>query len=142
MDEEVFEDRHVETNENKIGGLVCGLLIASLIPGARMVALQPGDYFLRPTDGAWAQFCSELRAFLTPLGRSVTPGFSDLTARETEVLELIAHGLDNAQIAARLELSDKTVRNHITAIFAKLQIESRAQAIVRAREAGYAHGPL
>lgn len=119
-----------------------GLLIASLIPGAQMVALQPGDYFLRATDGAWAQFCSELRTFLSPRGRPATPGFADLTAREAELLELIAHGQDNAQIAARLELSDKTVRNHITAIFAKLQVGSRAQAIVRARDAGYALRPL
>jgi DNA-binding NarL/FixJ family response regulator len=59
-----------------------------------------------------------------------------LTAREVQILEHIAQGLDNAQIAARLELSEKTVRNHITHIFDKIGVESRAQAIVLARERG------
>jgi DNA-binding NarL/FixJ family response regulator len=52
-------------------------------------------------------------------------------------VELIARGLDNAQIAARLALNEKTVRNHITSIFAKLGVRSRAQAIVLARDAGF-----
>ena len=62
--------------------------------------------------------------------------FPELTDREREVLDLIAQGLSNPQIAARLYLSPKTVRNHISNIFAKLQVADRAQAIVRAREAG------
>ncbi len=60
-----------------------------------------------------------------------------LTPRERDLVELIAQGRDNAQIAARLSLSEKTVRNHITRIFAKLEVENRSQAIVRAREAGF-----
>jgi DNA-binding NarL/FixJ family response regulator len=60
-----------------------------------------------------------------------------LTPRQGELVELIAQGLDNAQIAARLGLSEKTVRNHITSIFAKLEVESRSQAIVLARDAGF-----
>jgi DNA-binding NarL/FixJ family response regulator len=59
-----------------------------------------------------------------------------LTAREREVLDLIARGLDNAQIAKSLGLSEKTVRNHINSIFGKLGAQNRAQSIVRAREAG------
>jgi DNA-binding NarL/FixJ family response regulator len=62
--------------------------------------------------------------------------FPELTAREVEVLDLIARGLSNMEIARRLFLSPKTVRNHISNIFAKLQVADRAQAIVRAREAG------
>ena len=62
--------------------------------------------------------------------------FLDLTIREREVLDLIARGLDNAQIAAQLSVSTKTVRNHINSIFSKLGTPNRAQAIVRAREAG------
>ncbi len=62
--------------------------------------------------------------------------FPELTTREREVLDLIAQGLSNPEIAARLYLSPKTVRNHISNIFAKLQVADRAQAIVRAREAG------
>ena len=62
--------------------------------------------------------------------------FPELTDREREVLDLIAQGLSNPEIASRLYLSPKTVRNHISNIFAKLQVADRAQAIVRAREAG------
>ena len=62
--------------------------------------------------------------------------FPELTSREREVLDLIAQGLSNPEIVARLYLSPKTVRNHISNIFAKLQVADRAQAIVRAREAG------
>jgi DNA-binding NarL/FixJ family response regulator len=62
--------------------------------------------------------------------------FPDLTAREREVLELIAQGRNNGDIALRLGLSEKTVRNHVSNILNKLQVVDRAQAIVRAREAG------
>lgn len=62
--------------------------------------------------------------------------FPELTDREREILTLIAEGLSNNEIAQRLVLSGKTIRNHITNIFSKLQVADRAQAIVRAREAG------
>ena len=62
--------------------------------------------------------------------------FPELTEREREVLELIARGMSNPAIARHLVLSPKTVRNHISNIFAKLQVQARAEAIVRAREAG------
>ena len=62
--------------------------------------------------------------------------FQELTERELEVLRLISQGLNNQEIAHKLFLSPKTVRNHITNIFSKLQVADRAQAIVRAREAG------
>jgi len=62
--------------------------------------------------------------------------FPELTAREREVLNLIARGLSNAEIAGELYLSQKTIRNHVSNIFLKLQVADRAQAIVRAREAG------
>jgi DNA-binding NarL/FixJ family response regulator len=62
--------------------------------------------------------------------------FPELTDREREVLELLAAGHGNHQIAARLSLSPKTVRNNVSAIFAKLQVADRSEAIVRARRAG------
>jgi DNA-binding NarL/FixJ family response regulator len=65
----------------------------------------------------------------------MTP-FPSLSEREREVLELIAEGASNGQIAQRLFLSDKTVRNYVSAIFTKLDVESRAAAIVIARDAG------
>jgi DNA-binding NarL/FixJ family response regulator len=63
--------------------------------------------------------------------------FPELTEREREILHLIATGLSNSEIADTLFLSPKTVRNHISSIFSKLQVAGRAQAIVRAREAGF-----
>ncbi|MFE7129899.1 LuxR C-terminal-related transcriptional regulator [Streptomyces sp. NPDC057638] len=69
-----------------------------------------------------------------PGGRA--PVLCGLTPREHEVLDQVARGLDNEMIARRLALSPKTVRNHVSTILTKLQVNSRAQAIVRAREAG------
>jgi DNA-binding NarL/FixJ family response regulator len=62
--------------------------------------------------------------------------FPELTAREREILDLVARGRSNAQIAEQLVLSTKTVRNHVSSIFTKIQVVDRAQAIVKAREAG------
>jgi DNA-binding NarL/FixJ family response regulator len=67
----------------------------------------------------------------------VTPApFPELTAREREVLDLLAAGRTNHRIAEQLALSVKTVANHISAIFAKLRVADRTQAILRARDAG------
>jgi DNA-binding NarL/FixJ family response regulator len=65
--------------------------------------------------------------------------FPQLSERERDVLDLIAQGLNNTDIAARLVLSQKTVRNHVSNIFAKLQVADRAEAIIRARDAGLGH---
>ncbi|MPY80050.1 MAG: response regulator [Actinophytocola sp.] len=78
-----------------------------------------------------------LRYFSAP--PSVAEPFPELTAREREVLNLLAGGLANAAIAARLGLKPKTVANNVSAIFAKLQVADRAEAIVRARDAGLGH---
>jgi DNA-binding NarL/FixJ family response regulator len=63
--------------------------------------------------------------------------FPELTDREREILLLIAQGHNNSDIARRLTLSLKTVANHVSNIFSKLQVADRAQAIIRAREAGF-----
>ena len=78
-------------------------------------------------------FLAELRAPTQEPGRRLFP---ELTAREEEVLVLIAKGRSNDEIVAALVVSPATVRNHITRIFQKLHVRNRAQAIVRAREAG------
>ncbi len=75
-----------------------------------------------------------LRYFAAP--RPVADPFPQLTAREREILDLLAAGLPNHAIAARLSLSPKTVANHLSSIFIKLQVADRAAAILRAREAG------
>ena len=66
--------------------------------------------------------------------------FPDLTERERDVLELVAQGRSNPDIARRLGISEKTVRNHVSTIFAKLEVLGRPEAIVRAREAGMGGG--
>jgi DNA-binding NarL/FixJ family response regulator len=76
-----------------------------------------------------------LRLFATPRTSAIEP-FPTLTEREREILELIAEGLVNARIAHRLGISVKTVSNHVSVIFGKLQVTDRAEMIVRAREAG------
>ena len=75
----------------------------------------------------------------TPAGSPQWPAglpFPELTSREREILDLIAQGLTNPEIATRLVLSPNTVRNYVSNIFGKLQVVDRAQAIIRAREAG------
>jgi DNA-binding NarL/FixJ family response regulator len=67
--------------------------------------------------------------------------FPDLTSREREVLDLIAAGVRNAEIARQMSIAPKTVANHIAAIFNKLQVADRNQAIVLARDAGLGRNP-
>jgi DNA-binding NarL/FixJ family response regulator len=78
---------------------------------------------------------SRLAAYFSGPGAPAA-AFPELTPREREVLELVASGEGNDAIARRLRLSGKTVRNHVSNIFNKLQVVDRAQAIVKAREAG------
>jgi DNA-binding NarL/FixJ family response regulator len=74
-----------------------------------------------------------------PSGTRAARPFPELTDREMEVLQLVADGLTTADIARRLRLSEKTVRNHTANVVAKLRVEDRAQAVVRARQAGLGH---
>src|SRR5829696_9254872 len=78
--------------------------------------------------------------FSEPSPASPEETFPELSAREVEILEFIAQGHSNAKIAARLFVSPKTVSNHISHIFTKLQVADRAHAIIRAREAGLGKG--
>jgi DNA-binding NarL/FixJ family response regulator len=96
---------------------------------------------LRAVAGGEAHFGPEIARrlvdfFSAPKVTSPEEALPELTSREREILDLIAQGHRNAKIAARLFVSPNTVRNHITHIFAKLQVTDRAQAIIRARKAG------
>ena len=75
--------------------------------------------------------------FATPRPAIPAQAFPELSAREREILDLIAQGASNTDIANKLVLSPKTVRNHVSNIFSKLQVADRAQAIIRGREAGF-----
>ncbi|WP_420114816.1 response regulator [Pseudactinotalea sp.] len=114
-----------------------GFLVKSAPPDAveRAVrAVAAGEMILSPAVAE--------RAMSYVLGgqRAARLPFPQLTAREREVLDLVAHGLDNTTIARRLTLSPKTVRNTVATVLAKLSLRDRAAAIVHAREAGLGGG--
>jgi DNA-binding NarL/FixJ family response regulator len=116
-----------------------GHILAAGIPGAQFVELDSKNHVLLEHEPAWKRFCDEVLEF-TGLKRS--PGgedaaFVSLSPREREVLALITEGLGNAQIAQRLSISEKTVRNHVSNLFDKLGVWTRAQAIVFAMERGF-----
>jgi pimeloyl-ACP methyl ester carboxylesterase/DNA-binding CsgD family transcriptional regulator len=113
-----------------------GRLLAGLIPGARFVGLETRNHLMMQDEPAWRDFVAALDDFYASRPGSSTTAFPSLTAREREILDLLAEGRDNAQIAACLGLSEKTVRNNVTHIFDKIEVENRSQAIVLAREAG------
>jgi pimeloyl-ACP methyl ester carboxylesterase/DNA-binding CsgD family transcriptional regulator len=120
-----------------------GKRVATLIPGARFVPLESRNHVLLETEPAFRQCFDEIRAFVAEHAAPEPHGsFQKLTPRERQLLELLAHGLDNLQIAAHLAVSEKTVRNKVSAVFDKLEVTSRAQAIVLARNAGFGTGPL
>ncbi|MFL5735675.1 MAG: response regulator transcription factor, partial [Chloroflexia bacterium] len=113
--------------------------------GARFVPLESKNHVLLQVEPAWPQFVGEVRDFLEAspagIGRAPLAGsLPGLSTRELEVLELVAQGLDNQEISVRLVLSPKTVSNHITSIYSKLDVSTRAQAIVAARDAGLGRG--
>jgi DNA-binding NarL/FixJ family response regulator len=85
---------------------------------------------------ATRRLAAEIAEFFTAGPTPPTDAFPQLTAREREILDLLAAGRSNQQIASTLFLSPKTVRNNVSNVFAKLQVADRAEAIVRAREAG------
>ncbi len=121
-----------------------GRSLAGLIPHARLVPLDSENHDLLETEPAWQTFVAEVQAFLAehdlPARHDHSLVMASLTKREYEVLNEVARGLSNNEIAQALHRSEKTVRNHVTSIFAKLDVTSRNRAIVLAREAGLGNG--
>jgi len=121
-------------------------VFAAMRAGARGYVLKGAKHeemlrAIRAVSSGEAIFSSSIAARMMNFfatSRAVIPQetFSDLTERELEVLSLIAHGKSNADIADALTISVKTVRNHVSNIFNKLQVADRAQAAIKAREAG------
>jgi DNA-binding NarL/FixJ family response regulator len=133
-----------------------GILIVTMSEDdeSLFAAMRAGARGYIPKDAERAEILSAIRAvalgeavfgasiarrvadfFAAPRSPAAEP-FPDLTDRENEILELIAQGRSNGEIAGRLEIAPKTVRNHVANVFNKLQVADRAHAIVRAREAG------
>ncbi len=123
-------------------------VFAALRAGARGYLLKGADHeqIRRAVHAAaageaifGAGLATRVLAYFAP-GASAAPAvFPQLTDREREVLELVAQGRSNTAIAARLYLSQKTIRNNVSNILVKLQVADRSQAIVRARDAGLGH---
>ncbi|TQS26156.1 response regulator transcription factor [Microbispora sp. KK1-11] len=120
-------------------------VFAALRAGARGYVLKgcEGAEFLRAVRAVAAgealfgpAVAARISAFLGGGPPGAREAFPELSDREREILDAIAAGKSNAAIAQRLHLSPKTVKNYITSIFDKLQVADRAEAIVRAREAG------
>lgn len=119
-----------------------GRLLAAEIPGARFVTLESRNHILLESEPAWARFRESFDEFVPNPGQppklesSRLIDLPELTARENAILKLVASGEGNTDIAAQLFISEKTVRNHLTNIFEKLGVDSRAKAIVFARDRG------
>ncbi|WP_368564959.1 alpha/beta fold hydrolase [Pseudoxanthomonas sp. UTMC 1351] len=128
-------------SHDQIAPLSQGKLLASQIPGATFVQLDSPNHVLLEQEPAWREFQEAVLEFT---GQSFTGVAADaalmaaLTARERTTLALLCEGRSNAQIAWHLGIAEKTVRNHISHLYRKLGVRSRAEAIVMA----YKHPPL
>lgn len=117
-----------------------GRSLASQLPDARFLPLKGSNHILQLEDSSWPTFVGELRSFLADgpvtTGGSAN-GIGELTRQQRVVLDLVARGQSNSEIAQALSIATKTVRNHVSAICGKLDISSRAQLIVQARDKGF-----
>ena len=116
-----------------------GHILAAGISGAQFIELDSKNHVLLESEPAWERFCSEVLEFtgLKGSNQREKSAFGSLSPREREVLALITEGLGNAEIAERLSISEKTVRNHVSNLFDKLGVWTRAQAIVFAHDRGF-----
>ena len=129
----------LHARDDAVAPIAEGHILAAGIPGAQIVELDSKNHILLENEPAWERIREAILEFT---GLSVPAdvedsAFASLSPREREVLALITEGLRNAQIAERLSISDKTARNHISNIFDKLGVWTRAQAIVFARDRGF-----
>jgi len=113
-----------------------GRLLAALIPGARFAPIASDNHVLLDSEPGWPVFLNEVRTFLAAPAEVAAAAVREaaLTAAERAVLQLLALGLDNGDIANRLGKREKTVRNQVSSIFDKLGVRTRAEAIVRVRD--------
>ena len=116
-----------------------GFLLKDVTPEQLVTAastVRAGDALLAPSITRRLVERFAPRAHGTPAGLPAHGDLSDLTPRELEVLQLVARGLSNSELAAQLCLSEATVKTHVARIFAKLQLRDRVQAVVLAYETG------
>ncbi len=111
--------------------LALGHELAASIPGARFELLRSRNHLPLPQEPAFERLCQVITEFVAH-----KPPPVQLTPRERELTGLVGQGLDNLQIAARLGLAEKTVRNMLSALYTKLGVEGRAMAVVKAPDMG------
>jgi pimeloyl-ACP methyl ester carboxylesterase/DNA-binding CsgD family transcriptional regulator len=117
----------VHARDDRVVPVEEGRLLAALIPDARLILLESSNHILLADEPAWGYFVSELEAFLGTTPALAAPTAApDLSAREFEVLELVAAGLPNDAIAARLFVSVRTVERHLSNVYAKLGVSGKA----------------
>jgi pimeloyl-ACP methyl ester carboxylesterase/DNA-binding CsgD family transcriptional regulator len=128
----------IHATEDNVIAATEGRLIASSIPGAQFVEVESKNHILLANEPAWTRFQEAVLDFTEVASeRQEDDSFRALSPREREVLALLSEGLDNGQIAERLSISEKTVRNHVSTVYDKLGVWTRAQAVVFAREHGF-----
>ena len=126
----------LHASHDQIAPLSQGRALAAGIPGATFVQLDPHNHVLLEDEPAWGAFCEAVLEFTgrTRAGDATSAlPLDGLTPRERAVLALLCEGRSNAQIAWQLGVAEKTARNHVSNLFRKLGVRSRAQAIVLAR---------
>jgi len=116
----------VHAREDRVVPVDEGRLLASLIPGARLVLLESANHILLADEPAWRSFLLEVHAFLGTERALTKASVEDLSPREWEVLEFVAAGLTNDDIAERLCLSVRTVERHLSNVYAKLRVSGKA----------------
>ncbi len=131
------------SREDAVVPLAAGRHLAAEIPDAEFLELDSRNHVLLEHEPAWRRFCSAVTEFLgvSAGAPAESPAFGDLSSRERAILTLLSDGLGNAQIGEQLGISEKTVRNHVSRVFDKLGVHTRAQAIVFARDHGFRSGP-
>ncbi|HSH43246.1 MAG TPA: alpha/beta fold hydrolase [Arenicellales bacterium] len=114
-----------------------GRKLAREIPGAEFMQLESRNHILQESEPAWRDFKEAVLRF-TGQGHRADAGsrFDTLTPRESEILTLLRRGYTNARIGYELGVSEKTVRNHISRLYEKLDVHSRTEAIALAHEHG------
>jgi pimeloyl-ACP methyl ester carboxylesterase/DNA-binding CsgD family transcriptional regulator len=111
-----------------------GRNLASEIPGAEFVELESRNHVLLAHEPAWQEFQQAVLEFTgSQLADATDADLATLTRRERQILALLTAGLSNADIGNKLFISEKTVRNHLSSVYRKMEVGSRAQAIVKAQ---------
>jgi pimeloyl-ACP methyl ester carboxylesterase len=116
---------------DRVTPVALGHACAAAIPGARFESLPTANHVPLGHEPAFARFGDAVEEFVCGPGDGLR-----LTPRERELAALVAQGLDNAQIGAHLGLADKTVRNALSLLYAKLGVDNRARAVARSRDLG------